>query len=836
MSKQARDTRLKLSFANRCAAVCVTVLLALSPAGMIAFAADGATNSGAAGVQNKVAEAGTYDALEADVMIAPGSVEPLADVVDTLEVDLKWINVPESQQQDLSWSDPVNLSNPTQTVTYRLSISSSNTSYEEGKLIVRIPQSFWTDRFSAAVNPVALGIPKAPGGGGSAIPFNYSIDTETNELVIANTAGTQAASNYEIDVQYSVIPWNTIDGSKAQLKAYATGTSASGTVNLAESNTITYTVDTDVRSDNVIKTDGKPMYYWDSAYTGGKAKPADFANYRWVTWRIVMGGNANQPYTVTLADIPGNGGEVYAVSDGDLYYHDLKGSDFTLNADGSITSKIFTDPTVRGPASAPIPSNGEGNCIRVLVRYPKTGGDVLTNAVEQTLMGADARVPLISSSSASMDWKDYVFPIETSPLSMVKFSDVYEQQTKTIDSMLTLLQRGENVSLTWGMRTTEKIYAGSNYERESYHGEMVDDLTYWGLKTDSSASSQATTPMTKDDYSYQSAKVYVTTYQVDRTTGEKIYFDQNSPDAPEIMVWGMTDEASGFQKVGSFLASELSYDGASGDLFKEVTFAPGTYRAKVTFGETKDYLYLRMDPTVELKASSPTLKTWFDEATAAGLTPSSLRVQNFNYYQVYSERNEPLNYNGAGSYNFDAAYVDNALLAARDRSEFGKLLDRSSAGITLTNLVGSSKAMKYAANPINDTAEQAVHVDYWLHGRDWYNLTTDDYAALIDAGWPAPSRDEAQFYDLLPRGMVYDGRQPPVVYDINGRSYTSTVVTRTIDNFRGTGRQLVEFSVAAKTPGTNVTASTELWEPHVNADGSVSLVVLGYQAPSQAGY
>ncbi|MEG0503004.1 MAG: hypothetical protein RR547_00025, partial [Raoultibacter sp.] len=95
MSKQARDTRLKLSFANRCAAVCVTVLLALSPAGMIAFAADGATNSGAAGVQNKVAEAGTYDALEADVMIAPGSVEPLADVVDTLEVDLKWINVPE---------------------------------------------------------------------------------------------------------------------------------------------------------------------------------------------------------------------------------------------------------------------------------------------------------------------------------------------------------------------------------------------------------------------------------------------------------------------------------------------------------------------------------------------------------------------------------------------------------------------------------------------------------------------------------------------------------------------------------------------------------------------
>lgn len=870
MSKQTRDTRLRISFANRWVAVCVAILLAVSPAGMIAFAADGAPNSNvAAGVSEVPVEVGIPDgsasevpddahdsaaALDAqeqtsreDVVRDPAeavagigaasdSPQPLADIVGNLETDIKWINVPDSQKLDLSWSDPTNLSNPTQTVTYRLSISSSNTGYDAGKLVIRVPRSLWKDRSGTDINPTALGIPIAPAVGSSNIPFNYSVDTATNELVITNTEATQAAANYEIDVQYSVIPWNTVDGSRAQFKANVEGTTVGGLVNRIESNIITYTIDTDVRTDNVLKTDGKPMYYWDSAFTGGKPKPVDFANYRWTTWRVVMGGAANQPYTVTLNDIPGNGGEVYAVSDGDLYYRDLKGSDFTLNADGSITSKVFNDLTVRGPASAPIPSNGEGNCIRVLVRYPKTGGTVLTNSITSTLMGVDDRIPHVTSSIASMEWKDFVFPQGDYPLSMVKFSDIYEQQNKTIDSMLSVLQRGEDVSLTWGMRTTGNVYEGINYVRESYHGEMVDDHTYWALMTESGASTQANTLMTKDDFSYKSAKVYVTTYLVDRNTGEKTYFNQSDPNAPKITVWGMTDEAAGFQEVGSFAASELSYDGASGELYKSFNFPDGTFRAKVTFGDTKDYLYLRMDPTVEIKASSPTLRSWFDSAAAAGVTGSALRVQNFNYYQVYSEKNEPLNLNGAERYAFDSPYVDNALLTANDKAEYGKMLDRSTAGITLTSLAGSSKSLKYAANPINDTGEQAVHIDYWLHGRDWYKLTTADYAALIDSGWPAPARNEARFYDLLPRGMVYDGRQPPVVYDINGLSYTSTVSTHTIDNFRGTGRQMVEFSIAAKSAGTNITASTELWEPQVNGDGSVSMVLVGYQSPSQAGY
>lgn len=871
MSKLSRFFSAKNSIAHRCVALCAALTLALSPANAMAFAETGASDgsggstvsesakgsdlarvgdvsgsqSGSAEFLGSADADGSGDAgaslldeaLAGGVVVGSGASNASRDALENLEVGLKWLNVPDSQKHDLSWSDQVNLTNPTQTVTYRLSISSSNVGYAAGKLVVRVPQSLWTDRFGTAITPKALGIPQAPNTGSATIPFNYSVDATAGELVITNTASVPAASNYEIDVQYSVTPWNTIDGSLAKIKAIATGTATNGAVNQATSNTITYTVDTDVRTDNVLKTDGKPMYYWDAAYTGDKPQPADFSDYRWVSWRVVMGGAANQPYSVTLRDVPGQGGEVYAVADGDLYYHDLKGSDFTLNPDGTITSKVFYDNTVRGPASEPIPANGEGNCIRVLVRYPKTGGDVLTNAIESSLQGVDTRVPHITSSNASMDWKDFEFTYDGEPLSMVKFADAYnETPSKTIDSMLALLQRGEDVSLTWGMRTTANIYAGVNYLGNAFHGEMVDDVTYWAPQQNATTPAQAKTLMTKDDFQYQSAKIYVTAYHIDRSNGQKIYFDQNAPNAPKITVWGMNNEASGFQEVGSFSASELSYEGASGNLYKEFNFPLDTYRVKVTFSDTEDHLYLRMDPTVQLKASSPTLQSWFAEAAATGSTLSALRVQNFNYYQLYSENNIPLHQNWTGDYRFDPAYVDNAFLADQDKAQYGKLLARSSAGITVTNLVGASETLKYASKPINDSSEQAVHMDYWLHGRDWYNMTVDDYAALRDAGWPAPARDEAQFYDLLPVGMVYDGRQYPVVYDVLGRSYTSNLDVQLVDNFRGTGRQMVVFTITSKTPGTNVTSSTEIWRPQLNADGTIELVLVGYQPPSQAGY
>lgn len=882
MKKRVRSTRSKPPFAQRCVAVCTAVLLALSPMSSVAFAdGDVTIGSGSAAASEDVrpsdapdSEAGadapngaadgterpadvddavapsgeseadatalSPDAVAAAAAASPGSekadgdADADADAVETLELSMKWLNVPDDQTQNLSWSDPVNLGNPTQIVTYRLSIASSNSGYAAGNLVVRVPQSLWNSRYGRAINPQSLGIPQAPNTG-STIPFNYSVDTAANELVIANTADVPAASNYEIDVQYSVIPWNTVDGSLAELSAQATGTTSSGTVNQATSNTITYAVDTDVRSDNVLKTDGRPMYYWDAAYTGGAPEPADFSDYRWVSWRIVMGGAANQPYTVTLNDVPGEGGQVYAVADGDLYYHDLMGKDFTVNSDGSITSKVFDDPTVRGPASAPIPANGEGNCIRVLVRYPKTGDDVLTNAVQETLKGVDSQQPHVSSSSATMDWKDYDFDFNGDPTSMVKFSGDYESQNKLENSQIDLLKRGIDVSLTWGMRTTENLYSGVNYNGRIYSGEMTDDVTYWTPQQDASMPAQATTPMTSDDLLYESARVYVDTYRVDRGNGNKIYYDQNTPDAPKITVWAMAAGTADFVEVDSFYASELSYENASSASYKEVTFPAGTVQAKVSYEDAEDYLYLRMDPTVKIKADSPTLRTWLDEAAAQGDDLTTLRVQNFNYYKVFGEDGTPLN-PVPDAYAFDPSYVDNDALAQRDNAVFGGLLSRSSAGITMASFAGASETVKMASNPVNDTAGQAVGMEYWLHGRDWYDVTVDEYDELIAVGWPPPSRDQAVFYDLLPRGMVYDARQYPVVYDIKGRSNTTDVNVQTIDNFRGTERQMVVFTVESKVPGDNSTSSTEVWVPHKNDDGTVSLVVLGYQPPSAAGF
>lgn len=737
-------------------------------------------------------------------------------------VDLKWINAPSGQDQNMTWSDPSNLSNDIQIPKYSLNIHTENTAYDTGKLTVRIKRSLWTDRNGKPITPDSIGIPKAPTAG-TDVPFNYVIDENTDEIIITNTAPVPSSSTYSIQVQYKVTPWDTKSGSTGSFSAKVVGEDTNGNSNTIVSEPITYKVITEVKSNDVKKQDPKPMYYWDPTYTGGKPKPEDFDQYRWVSWRIDMGGKSNQPYKVKLTENPGQGGQVYLISDGDVTNHILSGSDYSIQDDGvTIISKDYTKYGEIGPA------NGDNNSIRVLVKYPKNETTTLTNTIEETVTGLDDSIPHSSSGTGTIEWKDYKFEYKGVESIMKKYTDL---GGPTIDlkeywSKFAVLKAGADLNVTWGMFVSVDLYPGVNYtDGDTYSGEMTDDFVNWQLaNTPTNSPVGEYIKMTPDDYEYTSVTLNGESYQIDRNSGQKLFYAKGDKNAPLIKVWALVEGSSNYQLVDQVYSSELSYDNGSGrqvNVSKTFNLPSGTYKVKTTYDNAVDHLGYRMDLNLKVKGDSPQIKKW----VADGGDTKRLRIQNFNYYKVFNEDGTLRNKKTESDYKFTSDQGNNTSIKNDDQKLYNEYLDRSTAAVVLLDPAGQSSSSKLAATPVNDTVNHVVNMEYWLYGSDTFQgLSTDEFNQMIEAGWTPPTRDEVVLYDLLPLGMVYNENNEPIVYDINGNADTSNLTTETISNFRGTGRQLVIFKISAKQKGKNYTNTDAVSFPGKGSDGKVTMI------------
>lgn len=730
--------------------------------------------------EESTSEEKTADVEEKLLSIAPMS-EDLSTGSTNFTVDLHWVTSDTSQFYDMTWSGT---STTSQSLSYDLVINTNAAEYEVGQMEIRIPRTLWYYRDgTTAVVPSSYSISLAPGVSSNS-PFNYTIDTATDEIVITNYRKVLSSSNYSLQVTYSVSPTLTVDMSKGTLQATAKATdNISGVEEAMTSPEISYTMNTSSKLTSLRKAFSTSMYFWNTTYTGTLTKPDDFDDYCWVVYQMTLNCTGNQPYRLLWTESPQSGGEI-------------------VNAITDTGKTLIIDTTTGTITSTTTYGQWITQYIYVLVRYPRTmveNGTTLINDVSVKLTGIDGiDDPDTLSASNSTTWKDYSFTYSGDVIGIKKYIGTINNIDTTSSNYLTLLQYGsqDDISINWAMNTTIQ-----GYDYDSYGVELIDDFMDW--KTDSGTYTQ----MQPEDYAHAQIVVSATNYQVDRTSGVLSYYTQGDTSAPVVEVWALRDGETDYELAGSELLSNMCYKNSTSYSLKSITVSlpENTYRVKVLInGGVEDYLQLRAAVTTKLKSNSPILQEWFAEEPEL----RSVRIQNYNAVKLYNEDGEWVR--SASKSNYSDTTTDyGESVVQRDLDTYGNYIQRSTASNTITGLKGVSNATKVAANAVNDTEKGRASVEFGLSGYEYYEgLTLAEVNELLAAGFPNPSRNEAVFYDLLPVGMFYDEETGATVYDINGNTDTATVDVETEDDYRGSGRQMVIFRISTTTPGVNYTTSS----------------------------
>lgn len=183
------------------------------------------------------------------------------------EISLYWKTADESQkyEQSIDTVKPTTID-----LVYVLNIITSSGEYETGEMEVRIPYALWNYRDGkSACIPSQISIPRktaVPEDGD--IRYHYYVDDKgtgdqsDDELVITNWCKVSAGTDTTIEVKYTVDPCKTIDMSKAELTAKGTATTTlQENVEVHESNTITFQLDTGFEGANIINFPYE--YYYD---------------------------------------------------------------------------------------------------------------------------------------------------------------------------------------------------------------------------------------------------------------------------------------------------------------------------------------------------------------------------------------------------------------------------------------------------------------------------------------------------------------------------------------------------------------------------------------------
>ena len=98
-----------------------------------------------------------------------------------------------------------------QTIKYQLDFH-NDTDYAVGEVVIRVPYSIYNDRYGNPVTPSDIGVPEAPATSSSS-SFNYTIDTNTNELVITNYKPIISGSNNLLQIFYAIDDMASVDSS-----------------------------------------------------------------------------------------------------------------------------------------------------------------------------------------------------------------------------------------------------------------------------------------------------------------------------------------------------------------------------------------------------------------------------------------------------------------------------------------------------------------------------------------------------------------------------------------------------------------------------------------------
>ena len=712
-------------------------------------------------------------------------------------IDLKWNKPTPAEQYDIS---SVTLSSTEQKVQYTLSISVQKP-YKAGELEVRIPYELFDRRNGDGIGTVVSSFGMGPETNPSpAYKFTYRIDdkgtkdTSDDEVVFYNYKDLNASDNCITNVEYSIKPGDVVDCSIGSLTATAAGRyDGQAEKEQQQSGPITYRVDTGVELINSYKSSPTPVYYWDTKF-GGKPDDFDMTKYNYVVYTVYAEWRWNQPNTMTFVEKPGDGGEVYKVRN---YYGGGRLMEFAFDSElGGYTWKIDRSGT----------NSGDYYQYEVLVRYPriqyddplhpgqKTYETDYHNDVEFRLMASDKHPDdktendkndvAIAQGSSAMHWVDYTYSYNGELVSADK--DMWSFS----NGALTALKYGGNAEASCDVDMTVNGYNLAN----GYSMELMDDAAYLCATINGKTTNYVR--LTEKDYEFSGMPyISITLTGVDRTNGQEM---PGKVPADPFILWGRKGNAGEWEEISRVVMTnpkesfKLDEIGGKGYTALRIT-SPNDLKDKARINI---YSF-----KMRLFSTSPAVQQWLNED---GLT--QMTAQNVAAFNVYANDGQG-NMTWANPYQTSQNwFADGQGLNAEDKERLGAYqLRRNDSGLLFfvreeSGMEKTTNVYTWSANP----TDQTLTIPFTIY--EWEKLNRTDLPQVI---YDEKNQTGAVIYDLLPVGFNYAADKETQVCGATN-SFDNSISpsarkavlgsVETIDNYKGTGRQMVIFKIKSNEP------------------------------------
>ena len=722
------------------------------------------------------------------------------------KIDLRW----NTKNTDEKYAiNRVTVENDSLIAQYQLSISVQKP-YEAGKLEVRIPYELFKGRNGGkgtTVKRFSVGDKDNPSLNYS---FTYYIDdkgtpndTSDDEVVFYNYKDLAASDNCQLTVEYEFYPSNVVDCSVGSLTANASGQyKGQVSVEKQQSGPITYRLDTGVKEASVSKKPFQLVYSWPEQY-GQEPEDFDITKYNYVIYQLYCGyTNSNQPTTLIYTDKPGEGGEVCRVA----------GSNST-NFSYGYETELETNASGEGIWKEEYNSyaNKSPRYYYVLVRYPRTGqkdpldpdktiyetdyhNTVTLNAIakdkhEGDKEDNDYNDVISTGSNAAIHWEDYTFKYEGSVYSRTKY--MYDFKSGYYGS-LTYLESGSPQTAPFYTIMTVNGYNLTNGYRMEITDDAVCACAYInGNQTDYVRLNEG------DYYLSGTPSIDIKCTSVDRTNGKEIMGE--IPDKP-FSFYGRKGNTGEWELLGQFTMQkkgdndyQRSYT-ATGDL----TGLGYTAFKLVSPDGLKDQFRIEVDSEITIDPESEVFKDWFKN----GSDLTRVQVTNIAAFDIYAaDDNGDYKWINPGDSSNDS-YSDKIGLSEQDKAEFGAYRERSSSTSQMAPLKMYSTMKKKVENIAYDVTNEIVSVKFSLNEYEEARQAIPDENLL-----KSKCQNGGTFYDLLPRGFVYDASKEIIVrggrstYSYDGSQPAAVKAVRIIsDDYKGTGRQMIAFDVESLLP------------------------------------
>ena len=731
------------------------------------------------------------------------------------KLDLRWRESDPARKYDIN---EVTVSRDTvYKPVYELNVSVQK-HYEPGDMQIRIPYTILTPRFdNQPITPSAFSLGPASN---PSPDFTYTYVIEDNgtpndksddTVLFYNYRPLESNDNIIIAVQYDVRPYNVIDCSETTLQATATAVYTDATGNRSEpeqqvSHAITYRMDTGITGLNVSKDNQENIYYWKSEW-GEEPDDFDMGSYNYVSYYLnAYITNGNQPLYFELTDMPDSDGEVWRIYDYDISTRPLVESELTENG-YCWTTGIKTSKTsscryfviVRYPRQArPDPTHDGQYTYEDDYMNTLNVRAVCTDEHEGDKESNDKNDILTGEATAFDHWVDYEF---------IYTGEIYATR-KTMNSGTFFLDPLYYSSDVDSGAYLEMTVNGYNYSN-GYRLDVYDDAVYARPKIDGTLMPYVR--LGAEDYYLYGKSATVTVYltQIDRTNGQESYAGMPGEG---LTVWGSRTMEGDWEQIPvtvDSVSEQYKYIQYKLDNFSD----KGYVQIKFSLPEgLKDRTRIYTSGIgVSLRGTSSLVQSWLEAGEDV-----QIHLENFAAYELFVGDADG-NYSWANPLSESSNTLAASLgLDEEDLNSRGAYRHRKNAGWDLKSATQSTVPTKVTWTQSPDPTTQSYSIQYRLSCVDRYNITN-----LPEEVYEAWCHESGVFFDLLPEGFHFDSTKEVTVYGAHtihtgsayGRVETLTLPSgirgqgkavlesvETIDDYKGTGRQLVIFRVKSLMP------------------------------------